>query len=290
MHPGRIVDARLEAHYRLCNRICASASKSFHLASGLLPLSKRQAIRAMYAFCRTVDDIVDTPSNTAHGVRLDYWRSVSLGLIEPGQDPLAAAWVDALHRFNIPRRYAVQLIDGVAQDLVGRQYQTFDELTSYCYSVASTVGLMSMHVIGFKNEEALPYAIKLGVALQLTNILRDVGEDYRNGRLYLPIQELRGAGLHERDIAAGQVTPRWAEFIRFQIDRTRGLYAQARPGIRLLKTDGQLAIAAAAGLYEGILQAIEKNSYDVFTKRASLGGWEKMRRIPGIGLGLLLNA
>jgi phytoene synthase len=131
----------------------------------------------------------------------------------------------------------------------------------------------------------VPYAIKLGVALQMTNILRDVGEDLRNGRVYLPQTELQSHGVTPEDLAAGRVTDRWRDFMRFQIERTRRLYTEAEPGIRMLEPDGRMAIAAAAGLYRGILDAIERNDYDVFTRRATLRAWEKIARLPAVYFG-----
>ena len=179
-------------------------------------------------------------------------------------------------------RYAEQLLDGVASDLTRCRYQSFDELAEYAYRVASTVGLMSMHIIGFSGAEAIPYAIKLGVALQMTNILRDVGEDFRNRHVYLPQEELERFGLSEKDLAAGVVTLGWRKFMRYQIQRVRRIYAEAWPGIGMLKGDGRFAIAAAAGLYEAILDDIEKHDYDVFSRRASIGAWGKLSRLPGI--------
>jgi len=273
--------------YTLCSRVTATHSRSFHMASALLPEAARTAVRALYAFCRTVDDIVDEPGTDAdHAARLNYWRTVSQTGAAPEEDLIASAWADTLTRYCIPPRYALQLIDGVARDLTQTRYDHFEDLSTYCYGVASTVGLMSMCIVGFKSEEAIPYAIKLGVALQLTNILRDVGEDLRRGRIYLPLDELAGSGLDERDLEAGIVTPRWREFMRFQIARARGLYADAWPGVKLLEREGRLAIGAAAGLYEGILDVIEGNDYDVFTRRASLGTWGKLGRIPAIWLKL----
>ena len=207
----------------------------------------------------------------------------------PQGNLVAAAWVDALQRYRIPRQYALQLIDGVSRDLVGTRYETFDDLSTYCYSVASTVGLMSMYIVGFRSRDAVPYAIKLGVALQMTNILRDVGEDLGNGRLYLPAAEMRAHGIRRADLESGRVTNAWREFMRFQIDRARRLYAEAWPGVRLLDRDGQLSIAAASELYRGILDVIERNDYDVFSRRASLGAWSKAGRIPGLFLKLQLG-
>ena len=277
-------DAALQKAYRQAEKITAAHSKSFYLASALLPEEKRSAVRALYAFCRTVDDIVDETPHTECDSRLDYWRRMVETASFANDDLVAAAWADTLTRCHIPRRYALQLIDGVARDLVQSRYQTFDELATYCYGVASTVGLMSMHIIGFKKPDAVPYAIKLGVALQMTNILRDVGEDYRNGRLYLPREELAFYCITEDDIARGRVTNGWRQFMKFQIDRTCQLYAESWAGVQMLEREGQLAIGAASVFYQGILDEIEMNDYDVFTRRASLGTFGKISRLPGLWL------
>jgi phytoene synthase len=195
---------------------------------------------------------------------------------------VAVAWAAARSQYHIPPRYAEQLIDGVARDLVQKRYQTFDELAAYAYGVASTVGLMSMHIIGFAGPEAIPYAIKLGVALQLTNILRDIGEDWHSGRMYLPAQELAAFGLTEWDIAIGKTDRRWRDFMRFQIDRNRRLYDEARPGIALLNRDGRFAVAAAGELYRAILTDIETHDYDVFSRRAHVSGLSKLSKLPSL--------
>jgi phytoene synthase len=141
---------------------------------------------------------------------------------------------------------------------------------------------MVMHIVGYSGREAIPYAVKLGVALQMTNILRDVGEDWRNGRLYLPQDELAAFGLTEGDIAAGAVDDRWRDFMRFQIERTRRLFAEALPGVTLLGESGRFAIGAAAELYQTILKDIEAKDYDVFTHRAHTGDLQKLALLPGI--------
>ena len=148
--------------------------------------------------------------------------------------------------------------------------------------MASTVGLMAMHVIGFSTARAIPCAIRLGVALQITNILRDVAEDWRAGRLYLPLEDLEAFSLGEDDIAAGQVTPSWRAFMRFSIDRNRRFCDEAWPGIAMLDPDGRFAIGAAAELYRGILDDIEAHGYDVFRRRAFVGRWRKLQRLPAI--------
>lgn len=271
--------------YEYCESVIAVHSRSFHLASSLLPREKRRAARALYAFCRTTDDIVDRGDGNEQE-RLAAWRRRILLTNPPVDDLVALAWTDTRLRYAVPVRYAEQLIDGVAKDLEKVRYQTFDELAAYCYRVASTVGLMSMHIIGYAGQHAVPYAIKLGVALQITNILRDVAEDWRADRLYLPQADLASFDLSEDDIARGaergEVTPRWREFMRYQIDRNRRLYAEAMPGIALLDRDGRFAIAAAAELYCGILTDIEAHDYDVFSRRASLSKWAKLCRLPAI--------
>lgn len=265
--------------YDRCAGITQRHSATFHLASALLPAPKRRAVRALYAFCRITDDLVDRARDAE---RLAAWRQVALSTAPPADDPVALAWADARLRHGIPARYAEQLIDAVAGDLTPPEHRTFDDLAAYGYGVASTVGLMAMHIIGFAGPAAVPYAVRLGVALQLTNILRDVGEDVREGRVYLPADELAAHGLTHDDLARGVVDDRWRRFMAFQIDRNRRLYAEAMPGIALLHRDGRLAIAAAAELYRGILDDIATHDGDVFRRRAGLGRGAKLRRLPGI--------
>lgn len=269
----------LDDAYEYCAALTSRHSKSFHLASALLPRMQRMAARALYAFCRVTDDIVDCAEEGAAADLAD-WRLRATSSVPPEGDPVLLAWTDARIRHEIPLHYAEQLIDGVAQDLHKTRYNTFDELATYCYSVASTVGLMSMHIIGFASQDAIPYAIKLGVALQLTNILRDIGEDWRRGRVYLPVDELQSFGLSPSNIASGRVTAEWREFMKFQIARNRQLYEEALPGISYLNRNGRFAIAAAANLYRAILDDIEANDYDVFTRRAHVTTVGKLVKLP----------
>jgi len=274
----------LQTAYAHCEAITAEHSRSFHLASSLLPAEKQRAVRALYAFCRISDDIVDCQTDNNVATRMQEWQANAFSNRPPANDLAALAWADTRQRFHIPIRYAEQLVEGVSRDLHQTRYETFAELATYCYSVASTVGLMSMYITGFSGPEAVPYAVKLGLALQLTNILRDVGEDWQRGRLYLPKEELALFGLAESDIAAGVVDNRWRQFMRFQIARNRQLYAEAWPGIQLLNEDGRFSIAAAAGLYRAILEDIEAYDYDVFNRRAHVSTWGKLRRLPDLWL------
>lgn len=273
--------AQLGLAYHYCRELTRIHSHTFYVASALLPRAERRAIRALYAFSRVSDDVVDRGTEDA-GERLQAWRQRSLYSTPQAQDAVALAWADARARYQIPRQYAEQLLDGIATDLQRSRYGTFAELAQYSYGVASTVGLMSMHIVGYSGKEAIPYAVKLGVALQLTNILRDVGEDWQQGRLYLPQDELHAFELTEHDVARGVVTARWRTFMRFQIERARRLYAEALPGVSHLDKKGRLAVAAAAELYRAILDDIEANDYDVFTRRAHTKTGRKLTMMPGI--------
>lgn len=280
--PDRIL---LEAAYAQCDAITRLHSRTFFMASALLPEEKRHATRALYAFCRITDDIVDSP-DPAHirMHKLMNWKNRIMSEHPPVNDLVAQAWANARVRYNIPSGYAEQLIKGVTRDLNQTRYETFEDLADYAYGVASTVGLMAMHIVGFSGEDALPYAVKLGVALQITNILRDIGEDLKAGRLYLPQCELQEFGLTEADIRLGHIDDRWRAFMQFQIARNRKLYEESMPGIKLLDPDGRFAIAAAAQLYRAILSDIENNDYDVFSRRAHVGLAGKVSRLPGIWL------
>jgi len=285
-NPGHSDEIKVDEYtlnhaYEYCDYLIKKHSRTFYLASCLLPMSKRKYIRALYAFCRIIDNIVDIPeTDPLEGLKVWKKMALSNSLIE--NDPVAIAWLDTRIRYGIPLIYAQQLIEGISRDLSLVRYETFDELVEYCYGVASTVGLMAMHIIGFKGPKAIPYAIKLGISIQLSNILRDVSEDWKAGRLYLPLEELKGFNLSEADIQAGKVDHRWRSFMKYQIDRCRKLYAESLPGISMLNPDGRFAIAAAAELYRAILNDIEANDYDVFHRRAYVNSLEKIRILPGI--------
>ena len=271
----------LDRAYAFCDSITSTNSRTFYMATGLLPAGKRRAMRALYAFCRLSDDIVDCSESDAE-VMLAAWRLKALNPEPPSSDLVTLAWADTRFRYQIPQRYAEQLIDGVGRDLFQKRYHTFEEVVRYAYGVASTVGLMSMHIIGFAGEQAIPYAIKLGIALQITNILRDIAEDWANGRLYLPMDEMAAFGLSEADLDKRQVNDQWRAFLSFQIERNRRIYEEANPGIALLNKDGRFAVAAASDLYRAILSDIEMHDYSVFNRRAHVSAWGKVRMLPRI--------
>ena len=266
--------------YQACRRMILRHSRSFFFSSHFLPLPKRRAVRALYAFCRTTDDAVDlTPEDPARA--LAAWvrtvRTPALSALHP----TLPAWDDTCRRHALPATLANELLAGVAMDLTIHRYATFADLWLYCYRVASVVGLLSMHIVGSANG-AEPYAIKLGVALQLTNILRDIGEDARRGRIYLPQEDLERFGLADDDILAGRVDARFQSLMRFEIARARRLYAESWPGVALLANDSRLAIGAASHVYARILDKIAANNYDVFRLRAHLSTAEKLALLPDL--------
>ncbi|WP_098504414.1 phytoene/squalene synthase family protein [Tepidiforma thermophila] len=268
----------LDAAFARCAAVTKEHSRTFYTATRLLPAEKRRAVRALYAFCRVADDIVDEPGEEREA-RLRQWGQAGTGAAPAGDDPVLQAWAATRDAYGIPAHFAGQLVDALADDLGHRGYDTFDELARYCYGVASTVGLMSMRIIGWSGDPSL-YAIRLGVAMQLTNILRDVAEDWRNGRVYLPREDLERFGVTDDQIGAGRVDDRWRALMQFQVARARRLYTGARPGVGLLHRDGRLAVTAALELYSRILDEIERRDYDVFTGRASVPGWRRVALLP----------
>ncbi|HVF98909.1 MAG TPA: phytoene/squalene synthase family protein [Chloroflexia bacterium] len=266
--------------YRECTEIIKHHSKSFYFSARLLPAAKRAGIMALYAFCRLTDDLVDEADaqGDPHSARLkaradlDCWSR----LCDAGSNrdhPVVQAWLDTRARYGIPRQLPEELLAGIRMDLSIDRYDTWDDLWVYCYRVASTVGLMSMYITGTETMDAVPYAVQLGVALQLTNILRDVGEDARKGRCYLPDEDLHAHGLTREELLASlaPMDSRWRALMTFQIARARSLYAAATPGIALLAPDSQRCANACAIGYSGILGAIEEIGYDTFATRARLG-------------------
>ena len=287
--------ASVEDTYQLCRQITAKYAKTFYLATLLISGAKRRAIWAIYAWCRRTDELVDGPGAAITTPEtLDRWEaqleSVFAG--RPFDDP-DVALVDTLQRFPLDIQPFRDMIAGQRMDLYRSRYETFEELNLYCYRVAGTVGLMSTAVMGVDtscntaawNQNQQPYipteeAIALGIALQLTNILRDVGEDARRGRIYLPLEDLERFNYTEQDLFKGVVDERWHELMQFQIQRTRQVYAKAEKGISKLSPDARLPVWAAQMLYSQILDVIEGNQYDVFRKRAYVPKLQKFRSLP----------
>ncbi len=260
----------VRAAYGTCREITRSASKTFYLASLFLAAEKRRAVWAVYAFCRTADDLVDTSRPSAE--RLSRIDDLERKLLDAASgsaaEPIFVAYADATRRFGIPLEPALALLRGARMDVTVRRYASYAELCDYCYHVASTVGLLVLPILGYAAPEALEYGIKLGRAMQLTNILRDVGEDALMGRIYLPAEDLARFGYAEDDVFAKVVDERFVALMEFQISRVRAIYREAEPGIALLSPESRYTVRLALSLYRRILDAIELNDYNVFTRRA----------------------
>lgn len=287
------------ADARYCEQVTRAHARTFSLASRLLPAEKRRAAYALYAFCRIADDLVDRADHDNVDVlarQLDDYEA-QLHAAMAGEPSSAIfrelAWVS--RRFAVPVEPLVELLHGVRRDLAHRDYATWAELEEYCQGVASSVGEMCTHVFGVPGgpevrRVAVRYARTLGVAMQLTNILRDVGEDARRGRCYLPLEDLAQFGLSSADVLTGRALsadPRWRDLMAMQVERARALYAAAAPGIGLLARDAQRCAAACATGYAGILNAIEACGYDTIRTRARVGRlarvgilWEAWRYRP----------
>lgn len=286
--------ASLEDSYELCRQVTAEYAKTFYLGTQLMPEAKRRAIWAIYVWCRRTDELVDGPmAATTTEETLDRWEEHLEALFAGHpRDDVDVALVDTLGRFPLDIQPFRDMIAGQRMDLYRNRYQTFEELELYCYRVAGTVGLMSTAVMGVAPPVITPWnpnpeiiipnqeAIALGIANQLTNILRDVGEDARRGRIYLPLDDLALFNYTEEDLFKGIVDDRWQELMRFEIQRARKFYAEAERGISVLSEEIRWPVWTALVLYRQILDEIERNEYDVFSKRAYVPKWRKMMALP----------
>jgi phytoene synthase len=266
--------------YAICDQIIRRHSKSFFFSTQFLPPGQRRAVRALYAFCRTTDDTVDMAESDPARALAEWIRIARRPRFDTSH-PVLLAWADTCQRYNLSPSLIDELLAGVAMDLTISRYATFADLWLYCYRVASVVGLLVIGITGAA-PGAQPYAIKLGVALQLTNILRDIGEDADRQRVYLPEDELARFGLTADDILARVYDERFIALMKFQVARAHQLYDESWPGIALLPPEVRLAVAAAARVYRGILDKIEQNRYDSYTRRAYLPLREKIARLPRI--------
>lgn len=249
------------------------ASKSnLALAFVALPPQCRRDMNVFYAFCRLVDDLADEPEPSVEERRaaLQRWRE-SLSHPVDGESPLAPAVREIIGRYHIDPTLFSELIAGCEMDLNGARYETWDDLREYCHRVASVVGLVSIEIFGYRAPEAREYAVKLGLALQITNILRDVAEDYgRAGRIYLPRAEMQSFNYSEADLAARRYTPEFVELMRFQGQRARGYYAEA--SALLPASDRRTLVAAEImrGVYSRVLRKMERDDFRVFDRRYAL--------------------
>lgn len=276
--PGWDRDPALAPAWEACRLATREHARSFHFASVALARPTRRAAFALYAFCRHVDDAIDHADPATAPTREQLLAELDALLAGTSSLPFGPALATVADTFAIPRAFFADLIEGCARDREPARMANFAELEVYCYYVASVVGLMMAKIFGLQDPAGVPRAVEMGVALQLTNILRDVREDLERGRLYLPADELAAAGLTPADLAQGRTDGPWPTFMRAQIARTRQYYAAGALGLPLLAAGGPRRTASLmARLYAGILDAIEAQQYDIFARRAHVTFAGKVR-------------
>ena len=272
-----ITDSALRDSYRECKRLNSLHGKTYYLATLLLPKAKRPHVHALYGFARYADEIVDDLSSTLSPTEksdvLRRWSDQLLQDIANGRshDHIGRALVDTVQRFDIPISYFEAFLHSMAMDLTVTSYEKYEDLMEYVYGSAAVIGLQMVHVLGTvngKKSDALIPAEKLGIAFQLANFIRDVGEDLDRGRVYLPLQELKQYGVSREMLEKRVLTPQIIEALKFQIARVKSLQQEANAGIELLSPDSRPCIRAASELYCGIVDEVEKIDYNVFEKRA----------------------
>ncbi|MFM7321529.1 MAG: phytoene/squalene synthase family protein [Armatimonadota bacterium] len=265
----------------LCRAITHRHARSFSAGIRCFPARVRAYTYGLYGFVRLPDDIVDERGLSdadAHrelSAWIDRWHTC---LADGGRsdEPVFRAMSWVMRCCHVPRSCTDDFFAAMLADTSTKSYRTYDDLRGYMHGSASIVGEMMCHLVGCGDPDAIPYARRLGDAFQMTNFLRDVSPDWHDrGRLYLPLDELSAFGVEVEDIARGRVTPAWKDLMRFEIERTRALYAAARPGIALLPPDCRFGVALAADIYGAILDRIEDADYDVFSARVSTSSWRK---------------
>jgi len=278
-----ITDPALRASYAECKRLNSLHGKTYYLATLLLPPGKRPFVHALYGFARYADEIVDdlastlTPQEKADVLRT--WSSGVLVDLSAGKsnDAVGAALVDTVTRFDIPHQHFVDFLHSMEMDLTVSTYATYEALSEYVYGSAAVIGLEMVPILGVLSDDAYESAKKLGIAFQLANFIRDVGEDLDRGRIYLPLDELAAHGVDEEMLYARVLTPEITQALKFQIARVRQLQLEAAPGIELLDATSRPCIRAASELYCGIVDEVEAIGYDIFNKRAKTSTARRLR-------------
>jgi phytoene synthase len=270
--------SRLALSYAYCERLARREAGNFYHAFRVLPAPQRRATCALYAFMRVTDDLADGPGS-AEDKRgpLGRWRAqLDEALAGSYGHPLFPAFHDVVRRYAVPRAYFDAVLDGVCMDLDVCQYETFADLYRYCYRVASAVGLACIHVWGFDGEEAKKHAEAAGIAFQLTNVLRDLAEDARRGRTYLPREDLERFGYSEDDLRQGRRNERFQALMRFEVERAYAYYDAALPLLGQLRPAGRAVFLVMLRIYRGLLDEIVRRDYDVFSGRVRLSRLHKL--------------
>jgi phytoene synthase len=264
---------------RACDRVTRGSRTNFYYSFLLLPARKREALIAVYAFCRRTDDLTDAPGASGSAeARIEGWRE-ELDRCYAGRptSPITRGLRSAIVRYRIPKSYFEDLIRGVEMDITRNRYPTFESLYPYCFRVASTVGLICIEIFGYRDPSTRRYAEDLGVALQLTNILRDVRTDAARGRIYIPQEDLDRFGCTEEEILAGRKTRAFEALMRFECHRARSYFRRAWGSLPPVDRGSLLAAEAMGRIYYEILTEIERRGYDVHADRVTLPTLRKMR-------------
>jgi 15-cis-phytoene synthase len=278
-----ITDPALRTSYAECKRLNSLHGKTYYLATLLLPPAKRPFVHALYGFARYADEIVDDLASTlSPQEKADVLRTWSSGVLSDlsagkSNDAVGAALVDTVTRFNIPHQHFVDFLHSMEMDLTVSTYANYEALSEYVYGSAAVIGLEMVPILGALSDDAYESAKKLGIAFQLANFIRDVGEDLDRGRIYLPLDELAAHGVDEKMLYARVLTPEIIQALKFQIARVRQLQAEAAPGIDLLHATSRPCIRAASELYCGIVDEVEAIGYDIFNKRAKTSTARRIR-------------
>ncbi len=278
-----ITDPDLRASYAECKRLNALHGKTYFLATLLLPKAKRPFVHALYGFARYADEIVDDLASQLSvqekAKELNTWGSKVLSDLKKGnsQDAVGRALIDTVSRFDIPHEHFEAFLHSMEMDLTVQEYETYEDLMEYVYGSAAVIGLQMVSVLGPLHADAYESAKTLGIAFQLANFIRDVGEDLDRSRVYLPKKELQQFGVDRKMLEARVLTPEIVEALKFQIARVKRLQAQAAPGIKLLEPSSRPCIQAASTLYCGIVEEVEKINYDIFNKRAKTSTGRRLR-------------
>ena len=278
-----ITDPALRASYAECKRLNSLHGKTYYLATLLLPPAKRPFVHALYGFARYADEIVDDLASTlSPQEKADVLRTWSSGVLSDlsagkSNDAVGAALVDTVSRFNIPHQYFVDFLHSMEMDLTVSTYANYEALSEYVYGSAAVIGLEMVPILGALSDDAYESAKKLGIAFQLANFIRDVGEDLDRGRIYLPLDELAAHGVTEEMLYKRVLTPEIIAALKFQIARVRQLQTEAAPGIDLLQPTSRPCIRAASELYCGIVDEVEAIGYDIFNKRAKTSTARRIR-------------
>ena len=280
---AQIYDFRLRESYAECKRLNSLHGKTYYLATLLLPKSKRPFVHALYGFARYADEIVDDLASTLSPQEkadvLSTWSSKVLTGLENGtnDDAVGRALVDTARRYKIPQQHFVDFLHSMKMDLTITEYQTYEDLMEYVYGSAAVIGLEMVPILGYTDKAAFESAKKLGVAFQLANFIRDVGEDLERGRIYLPLEELASFGVTREILERRTLTPEIIEALKFQIARVRKLQQEAAAGIELLDKTSRPCIRAASELYCGIVDEVEAIGYDIFNQRAKTSTLRRLR-------------